>query len=396
MAEIILKAGREKSLLRHHPWIFSGAISMVNGKPNPGESVKLLSAKGEFLAIAAYNPLSQIACRVWTWNMDEEITPDFFKQRLAQAIHLRELNSELIHSNAMRLVHGESDGIPGLVLDKYGETLVVQFLTAGAEFWRECIIKEIVHLTNCRVLYERSDVDVRQLEGLPLKTGLLYGMVKGEPVTIVENGLQFLVDVSKGHKTGFYLDQRENRLLTRQISTDRKILDCFSYTGGFTVNALAGNAKHVTTVDSSKEALEIAARNVELNSLDLRKVTFIEQDVFKYLRYLRDKGEVFDLIILDPPKFAPTASQAEKAARGYKDINLLALKMLVPGGYLLTFSCSGGVGEELFQKIIAGATLDAGINAVILKRLHQAVDHPVAINFPEGAYLKGFLIQRMN
>jgi 23S rRNA (cytosine1962-C5)-methyltransferase len=231
---------------------------------------------------------------------------------------------------------------------------------------------------------------------LPLKKGLLYGMMKAETVKIVENGVHFLVDISNGHKTGFYLDQRENRLLLRQICTGRKTLDCFSYTGGFTVNALAGNAKHITMVDSSKDALEKAARNVELNRLDLRKVTFIEQDVFKYLRYLRDRGEVFDLIILDPPKFAPTAAQAEKAARGYKDINLLALKMLAPGGYLLTFSCSGGVGDELFQKIIAGATLDAGIKAVIIKRLHQAVDHPVGLNFPEGAYLKGLLIQRMS
>jgi 23S rRNA (cytosine1962-C5)-methyltransferase len=396
MGEIILKEGREKSLLRRHPWIFSGAINKVIGSPKVGETVRILSAKGDFLAQAAYNPRSQIICRVWTRDDHEIINPEFFEKQLAKAIRLRDMQTDLIQSDSYRLVHGESDGIPGLILDRYGEVYVIQFLTAGVEFWRDDILDAIIQLTGCQTLYERSDVDVRELEGLPLKSGLLRGQEFNNPFTIVENRLRFLVDIKDGHKTGYYLDQRENRKLIRALSNERKVLDCFSYTGGFSLNALAGNAQSIIMVDASEDALELAKKNIQLNDLDLNKVSFIDQDVFNYLRLLRDKGKSFDLIVLDPPKFAPTAAQAEKAARGYKDINLLALKLLTPGGYLMTFSCSGGVGEELFQKIIAGAALDAGVDALILKRLQQGVDHPVALNFPEGAYLKGFIIQKTN
>jgi 23S rRNA (cytosine1962-C5)-methyltransferase len=396
MAEIIIKHEREKSLLRHHPWIFSGSVKEIIGSPKLGETVDVISADGRFLAKAAYNPLSQISGRVWTWDQTEEVNPDLLENRLKQAIELRHKMSTLIQSNAMRLVHGESDGLPGLILDQYDEAFVVQFLTAGVEYWKGSLIDCIQRLTNTHLLYERSDVEVRKLEGLPLSTGLLIGDDLINPITITEHGLQIIVDIINGHKTGFYLDQRGNRLFAREISNGRKVLDCFSYTGGFTINSLEGKAQSITLVDSSKTALNYARKNIGINNLSSDNVTFVEQDVFKYLRTLRDKSEYFDLVILDPPKFAPTISQAERAARGYKDINLLALKSLNKGGYLMTFSCSGGVSEDLFQKIVAGAALDAGVDAVIIDRLHQAVDHPVALNFPEGAYLKGFLIQKRN
>jgi 23S rRNA (cytosine1962-C5)-methyltransferase len=394
--QIIIKREREKSLLRHHPWIFAGSIKSIHGTPKPGETVDVLSSNNQFIAKAAYNAHSQIAARVWSWNENEEINPDFFERKINISVRLRLEKNNLIRSDAYRLVHGESDGLPGLILDKYGDVCVVQFLTGGVEFWRDELI-EIIHSTiKCKALFERSDVDVRQLEGLPERKGLLFGQTFTNPVMIVENNLQILVDIVDGHKTGFYLDQRDNRLLARNISAGRKVLDCFSYTGGFTINSLFGNAVSVTLVDSSRDALDFARKNIQQNALNLGSVSFVEQDVFKYLRTLRDVGEAFDLIILDPPKFAPTIAQAERAARGYKDINLLALKLLKKDGYLLTFSCSGGISEELFQKILVGATVDAGIEGLILQRLHQGLDHPVALNFPEGAYLKGFLIQNVS
>lgn len=396
MPEIILKPGREKSLLRRHPWIFSGAVADVHGSPKIGETVEIFSSTGDFLARAAYNPNSNIVGRVWTWDRSEQVDPKLLEDRLRRAIELRHKIKDLIQSNAMRLVHGESDGLPGLILDQYGDVYVIQFLSAGVEFWRDSIVDSIQRLTNASLLYERSDVDVRLLEGLPLNTGLLIGNNFDNPVMITENDIKIMVDIVGGHKTGFYLDQRDSRLLVRQVSAGCKVLDCFSYTGGFAVNSLVGNAKRVTLVESSATAINNARKNILINNLSMDHVDLIEQDVFKYLRTLRDKGEYFDLVILDPPKFAPTASQIEHAARGYKDINLLAFKILNKGGYLLTFSCSGGVGEDLFQKIVAGAALDAEVDAVILKRLHQAIDHPVALNFPEGAYLKGFLIQKRN
>ena len=394
MPEIILNAGREKSVLRHHPWIFSGAIKRVAGNPHPGETVDVVSSQGEFLARAAYNPKSNIAGRIWTWDASELVDQGFFEQRIGQAFGARENISGFINADALRLIHGESDGLPGLVLDRYGDIFVVQFLTAGIEFWKDAILDILIRKKAAAAIYERSDVDVRQLEGLPLSNGILYGDMPTNPIVINENDAKFKVDIINGHKTGFYLDQRDNRLLARHISAGKTVLDCFSYTGGFAVNSLLGDAESVILVDSSADALDIAKGNIELNNLPLDRVKFIEQDVFKYLRALRDSGQTFDLVILDPPKFAPTAAQVERAARGYKDINLLAFKVLKPGGSLLTFSCSGGVSEDLFQKIVTGAMLDAECDAVIFKRLHQACDHPVALNFPEGAYLKGFLIQK--
>jgi 23S rRNA (cytosine1962-C5)-methyltransferase len=396
MPEIILKPGRERSLLRHHPWIFTGAVSDVYGSPKAGETVEVISSNDELLGKAAYSPNSNIIGRIWTWDPKEQVNPQLLERRLKKAIELRLKIPDLIPSNAMRLVHAESDGLPGLVLDQYGDVLVVQFLTAGVEYWRNSLVEIIQKLTNTHSIYERSDVDVRKLEGLSFSTGLLFGNEINKPIIVIENGLKFLVNITEGHKTGYYLDQRDNRRLARKISTGRKVLDCFSYTGGFAVNTLAGNAKSITLVESSNTALTIAMKNFSINNLDTNNIELVEQDVFKYLRTMRDMGEHFDLIILDPPKFAPTVSQAQHAARGYKDINLLALKLLNKGGLLMTFSCSSGVSEELFQKIVAGAALDAQADTVILNRLHQAVDHPVALNFPEGAYLKGFLIEKRN
>ena len=394
MPDITIKPGREKSIIRRHPWIYSGAVANVHGSPANGETIEVLSSHGEFLARASYNSTSNILGRIWTWNSDEQVNQYFFEQGLRLAIRTRRKLAGFISSNAVRLVHGESDGLPGLIVDRYGEGAVVQFLAVGVQYWRDRIIEGINKLIDPKWLYERSDVDVRKLEGLPSYAGLIYGDLFENPINIEENGLKFSVDIIAGHKTGFYLDQRDNRLLARQISDNLRVLDCFSYTGGFAVNCLAGKAKSITLVESSNAAIELARENLYLNGFSLDNVTFVERDVFKFLRELRDRDEHFDLVILDPPKFAPTVSQAERAARGYKDINLLALKILNAGGYLLTFSCSGGVSENLFQKILAGATQDAGVGALIVKRLHQACDHPVALNFPEGAYLKGFLIKK--
>jgi 23S rRNA (cytosine1962-C5)-methyltransferase len=394
MPELILKPGRERSVLRHHPWIFSGSVARIIGTSKIGETVDVISSDGDLLAKAAYNPNSNIIARIWTWDPLERVDEKLLDTRLREAIESRNKFQDSINSDARRLVHGESDNLPGLILDQYGDTFVVQFLTAGVEYWKQDIIDSIVQNTKANSIYERSDVDVRDLEGLPPYAGLLYGQSPDPDLFITENGIKFNVDVISGHKTGFYLDQRDNRLKINGLSRELKVLDCFSYTGGFAINALAGGASFVTLVDSSSSALTYARKNFELNNIHLDNVNIIEQDVFKLMRTLRDMGETYDLVILDPPKFAPTAAQAERAARGYKDINLLALKILRPGGLLVTFSCSGGISEDLFQKIIAGAALDAGVEALILERLHQGIDHPVALNFPEGAYLKGFVIQK--
>lgn len=396
MADIILKSGREKSVLRHHPWIFSGAVNRIVGEPGAGETVNVLSSNREFLAKAAYNPNSNIIGRIWSWDINQVIDPSFFSTQINKAISYRHDIRKMIHSDAIRLIHGESDGLPGLILDQYHDVFVVQFLTFGTEYWKNVLCDLIVNITGAKVLYERSDQDVRELEGLPLRKGILYGNLIHTDVNIVENKLKFIVDIENGQKTGYYLDQKENHLYVRLLSKDLKVLDCFSYSGAFGINALAGEAVSVVFADTSSSALELAKKNLQLNAMDISKTKFIEQDIFKYLRSLRDEGARFDLIILDPPKFAPTIANVDQAARGYKDINLLALKLLNKGGYLFTFSCSGGVDEVLFQKIIAGAALDAVSEIVIMKRLHQAVDHPVALNFPEGAYLKGFIIQKRN
>lgn len=371
----------------------------------PGETVRVAASTGEFLAQAAYSPQSSIRARIWTWNPDERVAPDFFRARIERAGLSRQVclerplrvagQRDLDHPcGAYRLIHGESDGLPGLIADRYADTVVMQCLSWGAEFWREALADALADIPGVARVFERSDVDVRSLEGLPPKVGGVRGDVPPEAIEIVENELKFGVDVVRGHKTGFYLDQRANRQLVREMSAGREVLNCFAYTGAFTVYALAGGAEAVLSIERSGDALAQAQKNVRRNALPVEKTEWLEGDVFRELRTLRDRARSFDLIILDPPKFAATAAQAEKAARGYKDINLLALKLLRPGGLLFTFSCSGGVSAELFEKIIAGAALDAGVDAQIIGRMSQGADHPVALNFPEGAYLKGLVIRK--
>lgn len=391
MPSLTLKPGRERSLLRRHPWIFSGAVERVDGNPAPGSTVDILSHQGQFMARAAFSPSSQIRARVWTFNPSEPVDNVYFTQRVRSAIISRENWQVNLETNAFRLIHAESDELPGLIVDRYADVLVVQYLSAGAEYWRETIADVLIRETGLEVIFERSDADVRKLEGLAPLVGLQRGELNGELVSIVENGLKFKVNIAAGHKTGFYLDQRRNRKRVRELAANREVLDCFCYTGGFSVSTLAGEARSVISVDSSAEALALCKENVSLNDLETERQSILEGDVFLLLRKFRDEGRLFDMVILDPPKFAPTAAQAEKAARGYKDINLLGFKLLRPGGILVTFSCSGGVDAALFQKIVASAALDAGVEAKIMEYLAQAPDHPVALQFPEGTYLKGLV-----
>ena len=391
MNALVLKKGREKSLKRRHPWIFSGAVEKVQGKPGSGDTVEVLAGGGR-LAQAAYSPKSQIRARVWSFDPKADIDAAFFSSRLERALALREALPAAKHTNALRLVHGESDGLPGLVVDRYADVLVAQFLAAGVERWRDPILDALMELSGCAAIYERSDAEVRKLEGLPAKAGFARGNRSASRCPIIEYGLNFRVDVEQGQKTGFFLDQRENRQRVRALAAGREVLDGFCYTGGFSVAALAGGAKRVTAIESSAAALEVAKENLAANPLDASRVEFMQADVFKQLRTLRDQNAKFGLIVLDPPKFAPTAAQVKKAARAYKDINLWALKLLAPGGVLATFSCSGGVSAELFQSIVAGAALDAGGEAKIIERFGAAADHPVALEFPEGEYLKGLLV----
>jgi 23S rRNA (cytosine1962-C5)-methyltransferase len=396
---IILHPGREKSLLRRHPWIYSSAISEVRGSPLSGQTVDVYSANKDFIGRGAYSPASQIRARVWTWDEQEQIDEDFFRRRLERSIHSREGMPGPLRSNAVRLVYAESDGLPGLVLDRYDQLLVMQCLTAGVEYWRETLAELALELTGASGVYERSDVDIRKLEGLISRTGILRGEEPSETIQIREEapqyGIQarFWVDPRRGHKTGFYLDQRDNRLVTGLLAKELEVLDCFSYTGGFTVYALLNKARSIVAVESSGEAIALAHKNIELNQLPTDNYEAIEGDVFHVLRSLRDSRRTFDMVILDPPRFAPTVSQIDRAARGYKDINRLSFKLIRPGGWLVTFSCSGGVSEELFQKIVASAALDAGVRAQVVQRLYQSADHPVALNFPEGQYLKGLVIR---
>ena len=391
-AKLILQSGREKSLLRRHPWVFSGAIERIEGAPANGDTVAICSAAGGFLAWAGYSAHSQITAKVWSWDISDKIDVDFFRKKILQALALRRDLHLFDHSNGTRLIHGESDGLPGLIVDQYDNVLVMQFGSVAAERWREICANILQEQIEPVCIYERSDSDARALENLPERNGVLRGNLP-ERTVIAEHGIQFLMDIAHGQKTGFYLDQRDNRALTSTLAKDKEVLNCFCYTGGFSLYALQGGAKSVLSIDASAEALNLAQHNLTLNFLDASKTEWQCADVFAALRKLRDQNRKFDLVILDPPKFAPTAAFAEKAARGYKDINLLGLKLLRPGGLLFTYSCSGGIGDDLFQKIIAGAALDAGVNAHIVHKLHAAADHPILLSFPEGAYLKGFVVR---
>jgi len=392
MKIIRLREGKERSLLRHHPWVFQGSIE--RGKADAGETVRVESAEGKFLCWGAFSPSSMIRVRAWTFDEAERVDHAFFKRRIARALALRARLP--IESDGVRLVHGEADGLPGLIVDRYGQVLSAQFLSAGMERWRDALADLLLAATGCTRLYERSDSGVRALEGLEPRAGWLRGDGPTDLV-IREHDWRLNLDVAEGHKTGFYLDQRDNRALfarwVRHFGLQR-VLNCYCYTGGFSVAALAGGAQQVVSVDSSAPALDKARANVALNGFDAARHEALDADVNAFLRQQLQAGASFDAIVLDPPKFAPTASHAERAARAYKDINRLALKLLAPGGLLLTFSCSGGVGAELFHKIVAGAAADAGVDGAILQRLEGAPDHPTTLVFPEGEYLKGLAVLR--
>jgi len=390
MKTIQLREGKERSLLRRHPWVFQGSID--KGRADAGETVRVTASDGRFLAWAAYSPSSMIRVRAWSFDEAERIDEHFFERRIARALALRARLP--IESDGVRLIHGEADGLPGLIVDRYGDLLSAQFLSAGTERWKRSIADLLLKATGLTRLYERSDSGVRKLEGLEPATGWLVGEGATE-VTIREHDWKLTLDVAEGHKTGFYLDQRDNRKLfadTVRHFGFQRVLNCYCYTGGFSVAALAGGAQRVVSVDSSAPALARATAHVALNGFDAARHEARDADVNQTLRDALKSGEVFDAIVLDPPKFAPTAAHAERAARAYKDINRLALKLLAPGGALFTFSCSGGVGTELFHKIVAGAGMDAGVDGAIYARVAAAPDHPQTLVFPEGEYLKGLVI----
>ncbi len=392
MGRVKLKTGRERSVVRRHPWLFSGAIEIVEGNPESGETITVIGSDGRELARAAFSPQSSIRARIWTWNPAETIDAKFFRRRLRAAIQRRQ-DRIPADTDAYRLVHGESDGLPGLIVDRYATGLVMQCLSAGIERFRDTLIPILADLTGASWIYERSDAEIRSLEGLAARSEEVYGAVPAGTVEICENGLRFLVDIRRGHKTGFYLDQRSNRARFGRAAAGKTVLDVFCYTGAFAVYALASGATRVFAIDSSGQSLELARENLRLNNLPAEKVDWVQADAFHELRKCRDRGQSFDRIVLDPPKFASTPAQVQRASRGYKDLNLLVLKLLSHGGKLFTFSCSGSIGPELFQKIVAGAALDAGVDPQILAPLAQGADHPVAIHFPQGAYLKGLVLQ---
>jgi 23S rRNA (cytosine1962-C5)-methyltransferase len=393
LADLILKPGRDYPVLNRHPWIFSGAVDEVRDDPSSGEIVAVRNQGGEIIAWAGYSPTSQIRARILSWDPDVSINRLFFREKLHAAVARRDrLAREGV--DARRLVHAESDGLPGLIVDQYNHTLVVQFLFTGIENFREVILEILSDLPEVERIYERSDADVRSLEGLAKSKGLIFGKPLDGWIAIQENELTFQVDIVNGHKTGFYLDQRRNRQRVRDYSMGARVLDCYAYSGGFGLNALFGGASSVSAVEASQEAILLGRENQAVNDFRQGRINWIQGDVPTVLREMRDRGQTFDLIVLDPPKFAPTSSQAQKAARGYKDINLLALKLLEPGGTLFTFSCSGGISAELFQKIVSSAAMDARIDVQVIDRLSQGEDHPVGLFFPEGAYLKGLVCRK--
>jgi len=391
MKSVRLRPGKERSLQRRHPWIFESAIAKGGG--DPGETVRIESHDGAFLAWAAFSPASRIRARCWSFEEGQRIDPAFFRAAVAAAVHARAAFA--IDSDAMRLVHGESDGLPGLIVDRYGDTLVAQFLSAGAQRWKAVLADALLAETGLSRLYERSDTSSRALEGLPEERGWLRGQGP-TGLEIREHGWRLSLDIATGHKTGFYLDQRDSRYKFAQHARRlgfQRVLNCYCYTGGFTVAALEGGAAHVTSIDSSAPALERARAHVKLNGFDDARADFMDADVNASLRSFIEEGRTFDAIVLDPPKFAPTAAHAERAARAYKDINRLGFMLLEPGGLLFTYSCSGGISADLFHKIVASAGADAGVDGFITERLAGAPDHPMTLEFPEGEYLKGLWLQ---
>jgi 23S rRNA (cytosine1962-C5)-methyltransferase len=400
-AELVLKPGKERSLRRRHPWIYDTAVARIKGSPAAGATVAVRDHAGQWLAWAAYSPSSTLRARCWSFVESERIDAGWLAARVGEAVERRAHLAEA--SDALRLVFGEADGLPGMIADRYADQLVVQFQAAGVEAHRETLLDALVAATGCANIFDRSDSAGRTREGLAPASGVARGAEPAERIGIREQGRRFWVDVRAGHKTGWYIDQRDNRELAARLAARARAalghgieaLNCFCYTGGFSVALAAGSAQAVLSIDSSAEALALARENWRLNSLPEGAAQWHTANVFEALRLLRAEGRSFDLIVLDPPKFAASHHHVDRAARAYKDINLSALRLLNPGGYLLTFSCSGAIGVELFQKIVAGAVADAGVEMQMLRRLAAGEDHPLRMSHPEGEYLKGLLLQRL-
>lgn len=387
--QVILKPDREKSVVNRHPWLFSGAISRVEGNPANGDVVDVWNSKARFVARGIYNAKSQIQVRLLTWNPNDTIDEEFWRRRLRRAVAGRQALIEAPETDSFRLVHAEADGLPGLIVDQYGTWLVVQFLSVAVERYRSIIVNTLVDLIGPQGIYERSDVESREQEGLVPIAGPVWGEVPPDLIEVTENGHTFLVDVKLGHKTGFYLDQRENRQAISKYCPNKEVLNAFCYTGAFAVYAAHAGARRIINVDSSESALQLAERNMRRNGFGDREDTYANADVFEFLRTYVNNNWKFDVVILDPPKFAHNKRQVEKATRGYKDINLLGMKLVKRGGVLVTFSCSGSVSPDLFQKVLFGASVDAGRTVQIIERLAQGSDHPVLLTYPESEYLKG-------
>jgi 23S rRNA (cytosine1962-C5)-methyltransferase len=398
---VVLKAGKEKSLRRRHPWVYATAVSHVTGDPAAGATVAIRAADGTWLAWAAYSPASSIRARAWSFSEKDVIDAAWMRERVQAAVAARA--GLAASGTAARLVFGESDRLPGLIVDRYADQLVTQFQGAGVDAWRDDLVAALVEATGCADVYDRSDGATRAREGLPAISGVLAGAEPPETIEVSEHGLRFLVDVRRGHKTGYYVDQRDNRQLARRLSEQfvaqhghgARGLNCFCYTGGFSVAMLAGGAAAVHSIDSSADALRMAREHVRLNGLDEEAATWDDSDAFDALRALRTQAAQFDLIVLDPPKFASSHHHVDRAARAYKDINLNALRLLAPGGQLLSFSCSGAIDVDLFQKIVAGAVIDSGVDAWLVQRLAAGGDHPLMMTVPESEYLKGVWLRRV-
>lgn len=399
MAQIWLKKGKERSLWRRHPWVYDTAVQKVTGKPLSGETVEVLSFDGKFLAWAAYSKESTLRARCWSFNQDDVIDRAWFEAKITKALKARE---ELFkRSTAIRVIMGEADQLPGLIVDRYADFFVTQFQAAGVEYWREIIADILMQQEGIRGIFDRSDAATRHREGLPERIEVLRGEEPPEQIEVVEDGVRYGVDVRKGHKTGFYVDQRESRFLAQRLAKEFKerhgrgmrALNCFCYTGGFSLALLAGGAAEVVSVDSSAEALETARKNAARNGFSEDRAKWVQADVFDFLRKAREAGDTYDLVILDPPKFASSHRHIERAARAYKDINLNGLRIVAEGGQLLTFSCSGAMDVDLFQKVIAGAVIDSKREAWMVARLGAGADHPLMMTCPEGEYLKGLHLE---
>lgn len=396
---VILEPGKERPLFRRHPWVYATAIKRVDGRPKPGATVQIYSHDGRWIAKGAYSPQSKIRVRIWSWSEPESIDHAFFKRKISEAIEYR--RQWVTGTNAIRLIAGEADGLPGLIVDQYNHAVVCQFLSAGVEHWKDAIVMALREQTQCTLIVERSDAAVRAREGLVEQSGVLFGEYHGDLISVHEHGVRYGIDVLGGHKTGFYIDQRDNRKIVSELSINRRVLNMFCYTGGFSLAAIQGGAKSVMSVDSSGDALALAKRQMEMNGYSADRVTWHDADAFSTLHALRSAQEKFDLIVLDPPKFAPSVLHLERALKAYKEINRAALQLLNPGGLLFTFSCSGAVSPEHFEKTLAtsvsealGHMQDFRGNFRIMRRLSAGLDHPVLASFPEGEYLKGLLLQR--